>query len=215
MALVYASLGALALFRPDHPAVHPHQPPTELIDITPLPPPPPPPKPAPGRTREAEGAAGKKADPTPVVAPPARIPAPTPLPAAPVAGTGSAASAGAAQSGTGPGAGGSGNGRGGGGSGGGIGAPPRLVSGGLGRSDYRGIRGLIRGSSAGQARLAIMVGADGRVERCSIANSSGNALVDAALCGIVQPRMRWIPARDTAGNAMRIGVYYIATWERF
>lgn len=215
MTLVYAAMGALFLIRPDSPASRPQPPPTVLIDITPPAPPPPPVEPRAGRTRDDEGAAGKKADPTPVAAPPARLPVPTPLPAAPVAGTGSASTAGAAQSGNGPGAGGSGNGRGGGGNGGGIGTLARLLSGGLTRGDYRSIRELAGGVSSGQARLALTVGPDGRVTRCSIANSSGNGDIDAALCAIVEPRMRWTAARDTAGNPISVGVYYVATWQRF
>ena len=214
MTLVYAAIGALLLIRPDPPAIHHPPPPTVLIDIEPQRPPPPV-EPRAARTRDDEGAAGKKADPTPVVAPPARLPAPTPLPAAPVAGTGSAPTAGAAQTGNGPGAGGSGAGRGGGGNGGGIGTLARLISGGLTRSDFRSIRDIARGASSGQARLAITVGPDGRVARCSIANSSGDPEVDAALCAIVEPRMRWAAARDIAGNPISVGVYYVATWQRF
>ena len=215
MALVHVGMGALLLIRPTSLDMPADEPPIMLIDIAPPPPPPPPVETRAGRTREAEGAAGKKADPSPVVAPPPRIPLATPLPAAPVAGTGSASTSGAAEAGTGPGAGGSGSGRGGGGSGGGIGVPPRLVSGGLTRRDYGSIRGLMGEGSSGQTRLAIMVGANGRVERCSIANSSGDPQIDATLCRIVQPRMRWVAARDTAGNPIRVGVYYIATWQRF
>ena len=211
VALVHAGMAALLLIRPDSIELSPEAPTPVLIEIAPPPPPPPPVEPRAGRTREEKGAAGKKADPTPVVAPPARIPAPTPLPAAPVAGTGSASTAGAAEAGTGPGAGGSGTGRGGGG----IGVPARLVSGGLTRGDYRSIRGIARAASSGRARLAIIVGANGRVERCSIANSSGNAEIDATLCAIVQPRMRWAAARDTAGNPISVGIYYVATWQRY
>ena len=214
---VHAAMGALLLIRPDMVRDPPPDlPSTVLIDIQP-PAPPPPQAPQPGRARDEQGAAGKKAEPTQIVAPPPRLPAPTPLPAAPIAGTGSASTAGAAQSGDGPGAGGSGTGRGGGGSGGGggIGVPARLISGGLTRSDYRSIRGVARAASSGRARLAIMVGPDGRVATCSIANSSGNSEIDATLCAIVQPRMRWAAARDTAGNPISVGVYYIATWQRY
>lgn len=214
MALIYAAMGALFLIRPDSPALRQQPPPTVLIDIAP-PVPPPPVEPRAGRTRDDEGAAGKKAIPTPVVAPRARQPVPTPLPAAPVAGTGSAATAGAADAGTGPGGGRSGNGQGGGGTGGGIGTLARLLSGGLTRGDYRSIRDIAGGASSGQARLALSIGPDGRVARCNIANSSGNAQVDAALCAILVPRMRWVAARDTAGNPISVGVHYVATWQRF
>lgn len=216
VAAVHAAMGALLLIRPDPADLRPQPLPMVLIDIAAPPPPSPPPvESRAGRAKEEQGAAGKKADPSPIVAPPARIPLPTPLPAAPIAGTGTAPTAGAADAGSGPGAGGSGSGRGGGGSGGGIGVPARLLSGGLTRGDYRSIRGIASAATSGRARLAILVGPDGRVQRCSIANSSGNAEIDATLCAIVQPRMRWVAARDTAGNPISVGVYYIATWQRY
>lgn len=186
---------------------------TVLIDIEP--PPPPPPVPDPGRARDEEGVAGKKAEPTPVVAPQPKIvvPAKPPIPAAPIAGTGSSSSAGAASAGSGPGAGGSGTGRGGGGSGGGgIGVQARLLSGGLTRRDYRQLRGF--GPPSGQAVLAIMVGPGGRVESCAIADTSGDAGLDATLCAILQQRMRWAAARDTRGQPIPVRAYYVATWDR-
>lgn len=191
------------------------QAPTQLIDITlpPPPPPPPPPEPAAQPDREA-GAAGRKAEPAPIVLPPPRIalPSPNPLPTAPVAGIGSAASAGAANAGTGPGAGGTGDGRGGGGAGGGIGEDARLLSGGLNRRDYRQLRTF--DAPGGRAMLAILIGPDGRVAECSTHRSSGDRALDAALCAILQPRMRWSPARDRSGRPLTVGLYYVATWGR-
>lgn len=213
---VYAAIGALLLIRPDL-ALEPTRPaPTVLIDIEPPLPPPPPIEPQVGRTRDEQGAAGKKADPTPVVAPEPKIAVPSPqlLPAAQVAGSGSSPNSGATNAGTGTGGGGSGNGRGGGGpGGGGIGIEARLLSGGLSRSDYRSLRRL--GASSGAARLAILVGPDGRVARCGVANSSGNAELDRALCAILEPRMRWASARDKAGNPISVQIYYVTTWQRY
>lgn len=186
---------------------------TTLIDIA-LPPPPPPPDW--GRVREEHGAAGKKAEPTPVVVPAPRVvvPATRPITAAPLAGSGRSASAGAAAAGSGPGAGGTGSGGGAGGSGGagGIGSEARLLSGGLTRRDYRSLRAYA--SSAGRALLSIMVGADGHVANCAVANSSGDPNLDAALCAILQPRMHFSPARDTAGQPIAVRAYYVATWDR-
>lgn len=191
------------------------QAPTVLIDIAlpPPPPPPPPPEPAARPDREA-GAAGRQAEPAPIALPPPRIalPTPNPLPTAPIAGAGSAASAGAANAGTGPGAGGAGDGRGGGGAGGGIGEDVRLISGGLNRRDYRYLRGF--SAPSGRAMLAILIGPDGRVVECSTHRSSGDPELDAALCAILQPRMRWAPARDRSGRPLTVGLYYVATWGR-
>lgn len=218
VAAVHLGMAAVILFG-SRAAVAPPtgQPPTQLIDITlppPPPPPPPPPEPAASPDREA-GAAGRKAEPAPIVLPPPKIALPTvnPLPTAPIAGTGTAASAGAANSGTGPGAGGTGDGRGGGGAGGGgIGEDARLMSGGLNRRDYRDLRRF--DAPGGRAMLAIMIGPDGRVVQCSTHRSSGNPALDAALCDILQPRMRWAPARDRQGRALTVGLYYVATWGR-
>lgn len=192
------------------------QPWTQLIDVA-LPPPPPPPPPVDRhpKARQQEGEAGKKAVPSPVVAPPPKIvlPAKSPLPAAPVAGTGSATSAGAANAGAGAGAGGNGSGRGGGGTGGGgIGEDARLLSGGLTRRDYRRLRTF--DATSGRAVLALLVGPEGRVAQCSIRQSSGDPNLDAELCAIMQPRMMWAPARDRAGRALTVGIYYTATWSR-
>ena len=172
---------------------------TVLIDIQP-PPPPPPPVPDPGRAREEEGAAGKKAEPSPVVAPRPRVilPAKPPIPAAPVAGAGSSSSAGAATAGSGPGAGGSGTGRGGGGSGGGLASGPRLLSGGPARADYRRLGARTAGPT--RAVLRLSVGASGRVENCAVVASTGYPDVDRRICPLLQPRMRWNPARGRDGQ---------------
>ena len=185
---------------------------TVLIDIQP-PPPPPPPETRSARAKEEEGAAGKKADPTPVVVPKPRVelPAKSPVPAAPVAGTGSSSSAGAATAGTGTGAGGSGSGRGGGGAGG-IGTQARLLSGGLSRRDYRALRSF--GATSGRAVLQLTVGPEGRVDGCSIAQSSGDPRVDSSLCAILQPRMRWSPALGRDGRPISIRAFYVANWDR-
>lgn len=217
-AMVHLGMAGLLLLE-DNAAGPPMtgQPATTLIDITIPPPPPPlpPPEPAVKPDREA-GAAGLKAEPTPIVLPPPRIalPAVNPLPAAPVAGSGSAASAGSASAGSGPGAGGAGDGRGGGGAGegGGIGENARLMSGGLNRHDYRYLRAF--DAPSGRAVLAILVGPDGRIVECSTRQSSGNPALDAALCAILQPRMRWAPARDRGGRPLTVGIFYTAVWSR-
>lgn len=197
----------------------PVQAPTQLIDITLPPPPPPPPPPEPAvKSRREAGSAGRKAEPAPIVLPPPRIvlPALNPLPVAPVAGKGNAESAGAASTGTGPGAGGSGEGRGGGGAGAGggegIGADARLLSGGLNRRDYRYLRSF--SAPGGRAVLAILIGPSGRVIECSTRQTSGDAALDAALCDMLQSRMRWAPARDRSGRPLTVGILYTAVWSR-
>ena len=95
---------------------------------------------------------------------------------------------------------------------GGIGSDARLLAGGLTRGDYRTLRDI--GAPNGRAVLAILVGPSGRVSECSVRQSSGNSLLDARLCAVLQPRMRWTPARDTSGRALTVGLYYTAIWGR-
>ena len=212
---IHLALGALVLRGTDRFAATPQPPPTRLIDIAlrPPPPPPPPPRQHQSAAQRAPGQAGKKALPSPIVAPPRILPVTPPLPAAPIAGSGSASSAGASAAGSGTGAGGEGNGLGGGGpGGGGIGADARLLSGGLDHHDYRRLRAF--GTTAGRAVIGLLVGPDGRVAQCSIRQSSGDPGLDAELCAIVQPRMRWAPARDRAGRPLTVGIIYTAIWSR-
>jgi len=213
---VHAGLAALVLSGSRVARESAEQAPTQLIDVALPPPPPPPPpdtKPAPRPERE-QGAAGKKAEPSPVVAPPPRIPAETPVPAAPVAGTGSASTAGAATTGTGPGAGGSGAGRGGGGSGGGggIGTDVRLLGGNSARLPARLLRQFT--ADRGYAHLWLTIAETGRVTDCSVLQSTGDAKVDQALCGLMVRQSRWTAARDTQGRPITVKVRYTATWSK-
>jgi len=213
---VHAGLAALVLSGSRVARESAEQAPTQLIDVALPPPPPPPPpdtKPAPRPERE-QGAAGKKAEPSPIVAPPPRIPAETPVPAAPVAGTGSASTAGAATTGTGPGAGGSGAGRGGGGSGGGggIGTDVRLLGGNSARLPARLLRQFT--ADRGYAHLWLTIAETGRVTDCSVLQSTGDAKVDQALCGLMVRQSRWTAARDTQGRPITVKVRYTATWSK-
>jgi protein TonB len=212
----HLALGALVLSQSGSAPTVPEQMVPKMFDVD-LPPPPPPPPPPPRDRSSADkkaGVEGRKAEASPIVAPPVVRPLPTPNPiaAAPVAGTGSDRSAGAGLTGTGPGAGGTGDGPGGGGTGGGIGENARLIEGGLPRRDYRALRPF--GLPVGRAVLDLMVLPDGRVGRCTIRQSSGVGEVDSALCAIVQPRMRWAPARDRAGRPVTVGIIYTAIWSR-
>lgn len=187
----------------------------KTFDVTPPPPPPPASlaQPSPAQ-RDRPAPAGKKADPSPIVAPRARFPTPSPIPAAPVAGIGSASTSGAASSGTGPGAGGTGAGRGSGGSGGdGAGRTgARLISGALGRQDYRQIDSM--GLSRGNAELLLLVNPAGRVEHCRTVRSSGNTAVDDLLCRRMMQGARFQPARETDGSPLYQDVRYFPNWSR-
>lgn len=193
--------------------------PLVLLDVEDPPEPEPPaipmlPEPAPKPTERAadpEGAAAPPAlknTPTPVVAPApvVKLPVPPPLPAAPIAGTGTAPNPGAAPvdgpgtgrggEGEGLGAGRSGNGTGGGG-GGGVAEGPSYVSGDIQLSDAP------RGLDLGRTRFVafrLLIGRDGRILDCRIARSSGLPILDRATCAAARRRLRFRPARDTAGR---------------
>lgn len=181
------------------------------FDVEPPSPPPPPPPTAnraEKQTRAQPARAGRKANPSPIVAPPAKIPVERPVNAAPAPGQGVDSSAGAASSGTGTGAGGAGNGRGGGENGGVVGA--RLLSGALGRGDYRRIQAM--GSSRGEAELLLLVNQLGRVERCRALRSSGYPEIDGALCQMLLDSARFSPAHAVDGSTYFQDVHYFPRW---
>jgi len=209
---IYAIIvGAVLLIPAGSPLRLGEQEPTVLIDVNELPEPQPPPQEEPGKVEEEEGAAGKKAEPTEVVVPEPRrvVPAKSPVVAAPVAGTGSAPAAGAAADGTGPGAGGSGTGRGGGGSGGG-GSPAQWISGGLQNSDYpsRALRDRLQGRVS--VRFTVLT--SGRIANCRVVASSGSPMLDATTCRLLTQRLRFRPARDSAGAAIETELGSDYTW---
>jgi len=210
VAVYGVMIAALLLVRTDSPTGPREGEPTVLIDVNELPPPQPPPETEPGRAEEEEGAAGKKAEPTPIVAPKPRIevPAQSPVVAAPVAGTGGAPTAGAATAGTGPGAGGSGTGSGSGGSGGG--SPAQWVSGGLQNSDYP--RAALRERLQGRVSVRFTVLTNGRIGNCRITASSGSPLLDATTCRLLTKRLRFRPARDSAGRPFETELNSDYTW---
>ena len=217
VALVHIVLGAVILTGLNVHEVRRVVEALKTFDINEAPPPlpqPPPPQPRAERARAEEGAAGKKAEPSPVVAPKPKIEvlAKPPVVAAPVAGAGSANMAGAAASGSGPGAGGAGSGHGGGGTGEGLSSGPRLISGGWTRRDYRLLRADISGSTSGTVRLTISP--QGLVVKCWPVRSTGYPEVDARLCPMIQPRMRWDPARDQFGRATTSWLDFTVTLSR-
>jgi len=208
VALVYAAmLAALLLVRTSAPNRASGEVPPLLIDIT-DPTPPPPPAPQAGKAKEEEGAAGKKAEPTEIVVPePKRvIPVKSPVVAAPVPGSGAASTSGAATTGTGPGAGGSGTGRGGGGSG----VAAEWVSGGLQNSDYP--RAALRNGLAGRVSVRFTVLTNGRIANCRISASSGSPLLDQTTCRLLTDRLRFRPARNSAGVPVETELGSDYTW---
>lgn len=201
------------------------EPSLSLIDIAPDEPEPPAtpmlpeaaPKPT-ERPRDPEGAAAPPAlknTPTPVVAPPpeVKLPVPPPIAASPIAGTGTAPNPGAAEVpgpgtgrgglGEGLGAGRFGNGTGGGG-GGGVASEPRYLRGSI---EWRDVPDRVLAQQPrGTVRFRLLIGTDGRVRDCRVTRSSGFSGLDAATCAAAIRRLRWAPARDTAGRAVEAWV---------
>jgi protein TonB len=53
----------------------------------------------------------------------------------------------------------------------------------------------------GTAQAEITIGTDGRVIGCNITRSSGNSALDSATCNIIRRRAKYVPARDSNGQA--------------
>ncbi len=53
----------------------------------------------------------------------------------------------------------------------------------------------------GTARAQLTIGTDGRVASCNITQSTGNGALDSATCNILRRRAKFVPARDSNGNA--------------
>jgi protein TonB len=57
-----------------------------------------------------------------------------------------------------------------------------------------------RARATGAVTVTYMVGVDGRVTSCSVAESSGHASLDATTCHLLRARFRFAPARDSGGR---------------
>lgn len=53
----------------------------------------------------------------------------------------------------------------------------------------------------GTARAQLTIGTDGRVASCNITQSTGNGALDSATCNILRRRAKFVPAKDSNGNA--------------
>lgn len=216
-ALGYALLAGLA-FRGGGGAVA-----DSLATFTVAPPPPPPERtvPPPRPVHRASGRASPpnlRAKATEVVAP---IPVialapPPPIIVAPLANIGADTHSGASdRAGPGTGAGGVGDGNGAGGDGDGDGSGwervPRLVSGRIKGSDIP--EAILDSGFRGVVSVRFRVETNGRVTGCTIARSSGNALMDQVTCAAIEKRFRYDPWRDAAGRPVRSTVLRDQQWD--
>lgn len=64
----------------------------------------------------------------------------------------------------------------------------------------------------GDVGYRLVIGANGRVERCDVIAASGSSTLDAATCRLMQRRARFEPARDAEGRAVPDVVVSRASW---
>lgn len=64
----------------------------------------------------------------------------------------------------------------------------------------------------GRVKAWLLVGTDGRVERCGIDTSSGSAALDAQTCNLLLANARFQPARDRRGRPVRSIFYQRMNW---
>lgn len=185
----------------------------------PNPPPPEPTVPAPAPGEKASGkasAANKHARAAPVAAPKPVLPpvVPPPVPAAPRPDSGRESSAGASSmAGPGSGAGGQGDGTGAGGAGSGTGSgggKAVLLSGRITDRDYP--REASRARIGGDVEVRFTIEASGRVSRCRVTRSSGDASLDATTCRLIEERFRFKPATNARGEAVASPYGWRQSW---
>jgi len=93
-----------------------------------------------------------------------------------------------------------------------IGAKPRGNPGNwVTVNDYRTT--WINKEMAGTARFRLEVGANGRVESCTITASSGHADLDKATCALIAQRARFEPATDETGAKVTGSYSNSVRWE--
>ncbi|QCB41203.1 TonB family protein [Sphingomonas sp. PAMC26645] len=149
--------------------------------------------------------------PKPIVPP---IVPPPPVIATLKPGPGSDATSGAAPvPGPGTGAGGGGNGTGSGRSGNGDGGqetPPRLIKGRFKNKDFPNAEAVI--GAGGIVGVRYTVETDGSVTHCRVTRSSGNGVLDATTCRLIELRFRYRPWLDTTGRPVRSTVVHNQEW---
>jgi len=152
----------------------------------------------------AAGAAGKEDVPKPQAAEPPKVPIKQDKPLPRASSTGDANNSGA-NSGDGTGASGDGQGTGsggsGGGQGGGIAVRPSVRSGELNQArDFPVPEGGRQSRFGKSVTVVFTVTTDGRARNCSVARTSVDAETTAAVCPLVEDKIRFNPARNDAGQ---------------
>ncbi|GGD86492.1 hypothetical protein GCM10011515_02500 [Tsuneonella deserti] len=177
----------------------------------------PPPEPEPEPDSGAAGEEGRKAVPRAVVAPKPKVVVKPAPPAPRASSTGSADNSGAKDSGTGTGAGGTGSGtgsgNGGSGQGGGIATRPEWIGGAINNArDYPTPPGGREARIGTEVVVKVTVGVDGRASNCIVFRPSPDPEADAITCRLVEQRLRFKPATDSAGNPVPAPFYWRQRW---
>lgn len=74
-------------------------------------------------------------------------------------------------------------------------------------------REALRNEEEGRATAWLLVGTDGRVERCGIQSTSGSRSLDEQTCNLLLANAHFQPARDRRGRAVRSIFYQPMTWK--
>lgn len=89
---------------------------------------------------------------------------------------------------------------------------PRVRNGGwVTDNDYR--TPWINRGWEGTAGFRLQIGADGRVDSCTITDSTGHSALDEATCRLVQRRARFDPARNERGEAVSGSFSSAVRWQ--
>jgi protein TonB len=60
--------------------------------------------------------------------------------------------------------------------------------------------------------VALRVEPSGAPSNCRVSRSSGDSMVDAALCPLIVSRLRFRPALDDLGRPIPYQLQYVASW---
>lgn len=73
-------------------------------------------------------------------------------------------------------------------------------------------REALRNEEEGRATAWLLIGTDGRVERCGIQSSSGSKSLDEQTCNLLLAKANFQPARDRRGRPVQSIFYQPLTW---
>jgi len=180
-------------------------------------PPPPPPENQPEPDEGAQGDPGKDAVPQPVTQPPPPRDLKPEPPRPRASSTGTASQSGAAAAGDGTGAAGSGLGTGSGNGGGGRGgvavSKPVHISGSIDNARDFPVPPGGRAARAGtEVIVRVIVTPEGRAQGCTIYRPSPDPEADRITCRLVESRLGFRPAMDSAGRPVAAPFYWRQRW---